>query len=347
MKLETLFVAFFFGILFLLLYLAYGLLSVFFAPLAWAALLAMGFGSAQAALTRRLGGREGAAAGILTLGVIAFVMLPTVFLGVLLAGQSVGAYRRIQSLIAERDWTTWLEGLRASLPPWVPSWVDRLDIDVPSSLATASAAATGYLASKAGAAVANAARFVLDFVLTTVILFFFLRDGPAIANYLRSVIPMDPANRDEVFSRIYETLNAVVRGTLITAAAQGLLATLGYWIADVPFPVLLGFATALLSFLPGGVMLIWVPIVGYLGFIGSYGRMTVLLLWSVLIVGMADNVLRPLLIGGRVEVPTLLLFLGILGGLQVYGLLGIFFGPVLIAVLVAFLRTYRDQYLGA
>jgi predicted PurR-regulated permease PerM len=98
------------------------------------------------------------------------------------------------------------------------------------------------------------------------------------------------------------------------------------------------------SLLPGGPLIVWGPLVVYLGATGHMGRAILLTLWSVLVVGAIDNFIRPLLIGGRAEIPTLLLFFGMLGGMQAYGFLGIFLAPALIAVLFAFIAIYEEQY---
>ncbi len=138
---------------------------------------------------------------------------------------------------------------------------------------------------------------------------------------------------------------AAVRGAGSPAGqqAQGVLGGLGYWVFSVPFPVFLGLATAFFSLLPvGGSGLIWVPAAIYLFLKGTWIRGLLLLAWSAVVVSTADNVLKPALISGGTNLPTLFLFFGMLGGLQVFGILGFILGPVLLVMLATFLEMYLE-----
>jgi predicted PurR-regulated permease PerM len=163
---------------------------------------------------------------------------------------------------------------------------------------------------------------------------------------LRELIPMEAADKDAVVTRFAETLTAVVLGSVLTAAAQGILGGLAYWALGVPFSVLLAGATAFLSLLPYGGPLVWLGVAAYLAVTGDYVRASIMAGWGALVISSADNLIRPLVIGGRTKIPTVFLFFGILGGLQAYGFLGMFLGPAVIAILVAFARIYREQYAG-
>jgi predicted PurR-regulated permease PerM len=241
-----------------------------------------------------------------------------------------------------------LDRLRASTP--AKAWglwahvLEDWNIDLADIAVKGTNAVSGFLVSQAADILKNVAAFVVDFFLTTFALFFFFRDGSRMVDGIRDLLPMEAVHKDMVLARLHETLSAVVQGTLITAAAQGALAGLGFWALSVPFAVFLGCASAFASLLPFGAPVVWGLVAIYLGFTGSIVRTLVLILWGTFVVGTVDNVIRPLLIGGRTEIPTILLFFGILGGLQAYGFLGIFLAPVVIAILVAFVRIYREQY---
>ena len=181
-----------------------------------------------------------------------------------------------------------------------------------------------------------------------VALFFFFRDGDRIAALIRDLIPMAPGQKERILKRVYDTVSAVVQSTILIAVIQGIVAGLGYFlIGRLAMSVLLGFLTAVTSLIPvvGGA-LIWLPTALYVLVTGEIWRGVALLLWGAIAVGSVDNFVRPMVIGGRVEMPTLLLLFALLGGLQVYGFLGIFVAPVLVAVLLAFVDIYRETYVN-
>jgi predicted PurR-regulated permease PerM len=345
---QQLFAAFFFAVLLFLLYQFYLILEVFLTPITWAVLLALVFYPLQAWLARRLRGREGVAAFILTTVVIALVIVPMIVIASLLVSESVAAYETVQRLVHDGTAAAWIEHTRSNVLgavwDYLPERVRQSDLDLPDMALKATNAASGVLVERATGVIKNALLFLLNFLLTTIALFFFLRDGERMTTWVRSLIPMEQKDKAHILERLSETLTAVVQGTLVTASAQGGLAGIGYWVAGVPFAVLLGVGTALMSLIPGGGPAVWVPVVFYLAFVVSLPKAVLLFLWGVLAVSTIDNVIRPLFIGGRTQIPTIFLFFGILGGLRVYGLMGMFLAPVVIAILVAFVRIYRDQY---
>ena len=350
MRREHLFAAFFFVVFAFLLYQFYRILSPFVGPLSWAALLALIFHPLQSRLSLFLGGRDGLAAFVLTTAVILIVIVPMIYLSAVLASQSAALYEDVRDSIESGQFTTWIADARASrLGRIWESWAPRLatwEIDLPALALKASNVVSAFLVAQAPAAAANLLHFVANFFFTTFALFFFFRDGESMLQAVRQLIPMELEHKNVVLQRFYDTLSAVVQGSLVTAIVQGFLAGLGFWVLGVPFAILLGVASSFVSLLPFGGPIVWVGVVLYLLAISEYGRAMILLAWGVLAISSADNVIRPLIIGGRTQIPTVLLFFGILGGLQAYGFLGVFLGPVMIATLVAFVRIYREDYSG-
>jgi predicted PurR-regulated permease PerM len=182
-----------------------------------------------------------------------------------------------------------------------------------------------------------------------VALFFFFRDGERMSDRMRELLPMAPAHKQVIFTRLYATLTAVVQGMVLTAVAQGTLAGVGYWlIADLPFALFLAFLTGLASFVPlAGPAIIWGGVAIYLVAVGETGRAIGMALWGGLLVSTADNFIKTLVIGGRARLPTFLLLFALLGGLKVYGFLGVFLAPVILAILLAFTEIYRELYAAA
>lgn len=348
MKREHLFAGFFFAAFLFLLYQFYRVFHVFAGSFTWAALLALIFFPIRNWLVRLLRQREGLAAFLLTTVVILTVMVPTIYITVLLASESAALFDRVRTMVEQGDLARIVERLESSrlggLWQKAAPHFARWNIDVPAVALRATQTTSAFLVAQAPTVAANALRALVSFFMTAIALFFFFRDGERMVNGLRNLIPMEAAHKDAILARLYETLSAVVQGTLVTAAVQGFLAGIGFVALGVPFAVLLGCATAILSLLPMGAPIAWGGTVVYLLLAGAYVRAVILLVWGTLIVSGADNVIRPWIIGGKTRIPTVFLFFGILGGLQAYGFLGVFLGPTLIAILVAFSRIYREQY---
>ncbi|GIW43446.1 MAG: AI-2E family transporter [Candidatus Binatia bacterium] len=345
---SQLFAAFFFSVFLFLLYQLYRMFAGFLAPLAWAALLALIFHPVQRRLVRWLRGRDGLAAFTLTTLVIGGVIVPGLVLLALVANESVLLYQRIAALVAEGKLSEWLGSLENSRlgHVWlhVQPLLARWNVDLGSIGVKVTNAISGFLVTQATAIAKNVVGFLVDFFLCTVALFFLLRDGERMIQAVRDLLPMEPHHRDLVLARFADALTAVVQGSLLTALAQGTLAGIGYLVLGVPFAVFLGCATALIALVPMGTPLAWGGVAVYLVATGHPIKAVIQVLWGILVVSTIDNVIRPWVIGGRTRIPTILLFFGILGGLQAYGFLGVFLAPAVIALLVAFVRIYREEY---
>lgn len=348
MRREHLFAAFFLVAFCFLLYQFYRILSNFIGPLSAAALLAFIFYPLHARLVRALNRHDSLAASIMTLAVILLVIIPAVYLLTLLTTESVSLYEDLSAFVRAGRVNELIERARVSRlgQLWfeMTPRLGALNLDLGDFALRASQVVSAFLVAQAPAAAANVFRFVINFFFTVFALFFFFRDGERMVRAFRDLIPMEPADKDVVLQRFSDTLSAVVLGSALTAAAQGILGGVAYWALGVPFSVLLAGTTAFLSLLPFGGPLVWVGVVIYFLTDGAYVRAAIMLGWGVLVIGSADNFIRPLIIGGRTQIPTILLFFGILGGLQAYGFIGMFLGPAVIACLVAFARIYREQY---
>lgn len=348
MRREQLFAAFFFLTFCFLLYQFYLILSDFFGPLSYAALLAFVFYPVYRHLRRALNDRESLAATLMTTAVILLVMAPTFYLLTLITKESVSLYEDLTQFVTSGRIHEFMAEMRASrIGRWWtelgPS-LDALKIDIPDFAVRGSQAVSGFLVAQAPAAAANVFRFVVNFFFTVFALFFFFRDGERMVGAVRDLIPMEPTIKDAVMLRFSEMLSAVVLGTVLTGVAQGVLGGVAYWVLDVPFALLLAGATGFLSLLPFGGPLVWIGVVIYFLIENDYWRAAIMAAWGTIVIGSADNLIRPLVIGGRTQISALLLFFGIFGGLQVYGFIGMFLGPAVIAILVAFTHIFREQY---
>jgi predicted PurR-regulated permease PerM len=347
---EQLFAAFFFAVFLFLLYQLYLFLASFFVPLVWAGILALTFYPLTSWLVRAFGGRRTVAAATLVVGVTLVAILPAFFLGSLLVREATGVYRTVQEAVARGELQQFVDHIRASrvggLWMRLTPYLDRFSIDFSDLLLRATNWLSDQIVGQAGHLARNVLVSVVNFVLMLVALFFFFRDGEAMAERVKDLLPMEGEHKEAVFARLYATVTAVVQGMIATAAAQGVLAGIGFGlIGGMQFSVFLGFLTGLASFMPlAGPTLVWAPSALYLMFTGDVGRGIGLALWGALVVSTADNWIKPLIIGGRAKLPTFLLLISILGGLKVYGFLGVFLGPVILAILFAFVEIYREEY---
>jgi len=320
---------------------AWAVLRPFLAPLAWAAVLAFATWPLLVWLRARLRGRRTLAAVLMTAFVLAAVVGP-------LAAASAALVEEIRAAAGQ------IEALR-DRPPRPPAWLAELPLfggwigELPRYLEPEALEewlrdnvqlVQDLVFQTAG----RVGRNVIKTGVALLVLFYFFRDGDEMVRQIRGVARhLGGAVVERRLDAVGGTIRAVVRGLLITAAVQGILAGIGYAVAGVPAPILLGIVTGLLALVPYGTSMVMVPAGLWLLFQGEPIAGVGLLLWGTLIVASMDNLLRPLFISGAIRVPYLLVFFGVLGGLGAFGLVGVFVGPVLLSALFALWREWADE----
>lgn len=346
---QQLFAAFFFAVFLFLLFQLYSLFALFLVPLIWTVILVLTFYPLYTVVLRLLQGRRTLASLLMTLLVLLLVAVPVFLFSGILATEVLAFYQRIREAAQSGELQQFLAGWRDTAlgrlwDNWGPR-IEAFEIDLPALALRGANAVSQFIVGQATGIARNLFVFLFDFLVMSFSLFFLFRDGEEFYHTLRDLIPMEPMHKEAVFYRLYETVSAVVQGMVVTAVAQGVLAGLGFWAVGMPFSFFLACASAFFSLLPlGGAAAVWVPCVLYLGLSGDWLHALILLVYGVLIVSGVDNILKPLIIGGRTKLPTLFLFFGILGGLQAYGFLGIFLGPVVLATIMAFVKIYKEEY---
>lgn len=315
-------------------------LSPFFAALAWAGILAYVTWPLQQWLHRRLPHRENLVALLMTVGVAATLLLPLLWVMLTVISDVAAASDLLKRLSSE--------GLPA-LPAGVRSWpagdwllaqygrIQGKPEWVRAQLAALGLSDAGTLKMLAGGLGRNAAKFGL----AVFALFFLYRHGDSVLTQFRGVATrwLGGAAGGYIQS-VGVTVRAVVFGIVLTALAQGVLAGLGYWIAGISAPALWGVITALVSLIPFVGPVVWIGLSLTLLAQGETQAALGLFLWGALVVSWVDNLIRPLVISGPTQIPFLLVFLGVLGGLNAFGLIGLFLGPVLLAISVAIWREW-------
>ena len=318
-------------------------LSPFLIPGLWAAIAAYVTWPVFARL-RAWTGWPRLTAALLTLAFALVIAIPVGWVLVVFATQAAGVARVLQ------DWVQ--QG--APLPEWVleRAWLAQRIDELRASPLFGDAAAGEWIARYgerasqwAVAVTGGIARNLLEFVITMVVLFALYLDGERIAVLARRLAALLlPSDDPTLVDKIGGIARAVVFGLLGTALAQGVLIGLGFWIFGVPSAVFFGFATALFSLVPAGPALIWIGACVWLWDQGWWLATIGMGVWGALLVSSIDNVLRPLLISGPTRIPFMLVFFGVLGGLASLGLLGMFVGPVVLAVGFGLAAEFPARY---
>ena len=341
--------AFFFALLLVILYGAFLVLTPFLTAITWAVILAILVYPVYAWLFQLMGGRATLAALTVLAVITVIVIVPGIELARFLADEAVSLLQSVHTLLDEEGKQQWLA------QPWVQElirWWDRVTfrlvdfkIDWKNLLIQGAQSSSTFIVTQVKSIAQNVVLFTVNFVIALFTLFFFLRDGAELVGRIQRLLPMDHEHQQRLFQNIVDTVLAVVHGSLVVAMVQGLLAGFAYWILGVPFAVFWGVATAFFALLPvGGSAIISVPASIYLFLQGETVRGIILLIWCLGFVGTVDNILKPLLIGNRLGLPVLFLFFGILGGLALFGAVGIVLGPALFALLRALLDLYSEEY---
>jgi predicted PurR-regulated permease PerM len=203
---------------------------------------------------------------------------------------------------------------------------------------------SAFLINEIGVILGSLTSFVVNSVITIFTLFFIFREGKSLRRRVAAILPLNSEQVERLFSGIENTIIGTVYGGLVVAAVQGALVGIALWVFNVPSPVLWGAVAAFFALLPlVGTASVWVPAAIYLLATGHYIQAVILAGWGAGVVGTVDNILRPYLISGRVQMHTLLIFFSVFGGVSVFGFLGLFIGPVILAVTMTLLGMLRDE----
>ena len=313
----------------------------FASALLWGAILAFASWPLMRLLTRWLGGRETLAAAILTGGWVLLVLLPLVWLGFNLVDHV-------------RDATAFVRDVQVDGLPEAPAWLGNLPLVGPRLLQTWETidhqgaallqSVKPYFGQVGNWLLARSAQVgggLLELTLSLVFVFFFYRDGPRVAAFVLRLLERLIGDKAGYYlDLVAGTVQRVVNGVIGTAAAQAVLALIGFLIAGVPGALVLGIFTFLLSLIPMGPPLAWVPATIWLAWKGSYGMAIFLGVYGTFVISGVDNVLKPYLISRGGDLPLVIVLLGVFGGLLAFGFIGLFIGPTLLAVAYSLLMDW-------
>lgn len=323
--------------------LAFLVVTPFIVPLVWAGVLAYASWPLAEWLRVRCGGRDTLAASLATLLAGLTLFAPLLWLVWLAQAEMGRLFPALQAFIAAPPvLPEWLSGL-----PWLGDWLAQQRAWLLADPQGVIAAAKAWLAAHAGDAAQLAGgvgRNLAKLVLVLVILFFFYRDGVRMVRELRHVMTRFIGERAQGYlAAAGATTRAVVYGILLTALVQGAVAGAGYWVAGLNSPVTLGVLTALFALIPFATPLAWGGAGAWLLFQGETAAAIGVWIWGAAVVSQLDNVLRPLFISSAGTIPFLLVLFGVLGGLLAFGLVGLFAGPIVLAVAWAVWREWTTH----
>jgi len=310
----------------------------------------------RSARLRPLRSHPNLTAGLWVLALLAFIIAPAVYGAFALVREAPSLYQSMTKLMVQLRPYLSLD-ITEHLPTFLSelirsqmgsAWgVRPIEISLGDFLREVGQGLLSYLTGYARGLLANTLKLTFDLFLVLVFLFYFLRDGGTLLRVAVELMPLSSAEKGEMLQRMDAMMRGILYGTLLTALVQALLAGMGFAVAGIPFSWFLAILVFFASMLPMlGTYVVWLPVVLALVFLGEHTRALGLLLWGLLVVSGVDNVLKPVLIAGGGKVHGLAVFVGIFGGLSVFGFLGIFVGPLLVGFSLFLIETYYRRVRG-
>ena len=328
-----------YGALLLLGYLVFRIIGPFAIPLAWSAILGIFFYPIYERITQRTSPTLGAV--LCTAAVTLLLIVPVLLILIYAAREALEASSLMRQALSSGSPlvpTKWVNYVNQHLPE------SLRDTDVVGPLRQGAERIATYFASRLGELVRNLFAFFVNLFILLFALFFMFRDGQRILRAVRHLIPFEREIQNEMLRESRDLIFASVAVALLIAAIQGLLGGVAFDIVGLPAPVFMGVLIAFFSIVPVvGSALIWVPAMLWLGFHGHWGKALLIIIISGGVASVADNIVRPMLLRNRTRLNDLLLFLSILGGLDVFGLLGLVIGPTVVAAALGVFRVYTDH----
>ncbi|HEY5177419.1 MAG TPA: AI-2E family transporter [Terriglobales bacterium] len=333
------------ALLLIVLGLAFVITQSFLKPFAFAIILAVVFYPLHERILRRNKGRKGGAALLSTLLLILLFAVPGFIITVLAANEAlVAAHYLGRRSIEEGGFPSLIVTLANRPLHYIGHWVDLSKYNLNAMIRANAQKVSVWLVGFGANVLSSIARFVIDALITFVVVFFLFRDGAQWAYRAGALLPLSREQVVRLYRNISDTIVANVYGILTVGVAQGVLVGVALRIVGMQSSLLLGLATGFASIIPVlGSALVWAPVVIYLLVTGSIGKGLFLLIWGGVVVSSIDNILRPWVVGGRVELHPLVLLFFIFGGVEAFGFLGLFLGPVVASVLVAIFDILREE----
>lgn len=317
----------------------------FLRPFAFAIILAVVFYPLHERVLRLTKRRQSWSSLISTLIVFMVFGVPAFLIATVGANEALTAAHYLSRRSAEEGgFTLFIMSILQHPLHYIGHWIDLSKYDLHAIVASNAQKVSVSMVGFGAAILSNLAKFAIDSLITFVILFFLFREGKDWAYRAGKLMPISNAQVARLYQNISDTIIANVYGILTVGAAQGILTGIAMKIVGMPSALLLGVGAGFASIIPVvGSSLVWAPVAIYLFVQGAMWKAVFLLLWGTLVVSSIDNVLRPWVVGGRVELHPMVLVFFILGGVEAFGFLGLFLGPVVASVLAAVFAMLREE----
>ncbi len=321
------------------------LLLPFYSAVFWGTILAIIFQPVRRWVEVKLNGRRGLAAFLTLMVILLMVILPVIFLTGALVQQGAALYDRMES--GTINFGEYFEQIMTALPGPLQDLLARFGMtdiaSVREQLSEGAQQASEFLATKAFSVGQNTFHFLVSFGIMLYLLFFLLRDGPTVSRYIMRAIPLGESHKKHLLTKFTTVVKATVKGNIAVAAVQGALGGFIFWVLGLPGALLWGVLMAVLSLLPAvGAGLIWGPVAIYFLATGAIWQAAVLTVFGAIVIGLADNILRPRLVGKDLKLPDYVVLISTLGGLSLFGLNGFVIGPMIAALFIAAWSLFAD-----
>ncbi|MGJ4997615.1 AI-2E family transporter [Bradyrhizobium sp. HKCCYLR20261] len=314
------------------------ILLPFYGALLWGVVGAIVFAPLHRRLSQSMHGRDGLAAAIVVLLVVLIIIIPFSLIAAALAQQAAGVYGQVQG--GQLDVTQYFQKMLDALPSWIVDLLNRFGLGSLAGLKDRLSAlllrGSQVIAGQALNIGQGTFEFFVSLFLMLYLLFFLLRDEETLSRRIAEAIPLRDEQRDALLSKFIIVIRATVKGNLVVALAQGALGGLIFWFLGITAPLLWAVVMAFMSLLPAvGAGIVWFPVALYLLATGSIWHGVILIAYGALVIGLVDNLLRPILVGQDTKMPDYVVLLSTLGGIEVFGLNGFIIGPVIAAMFIA------------
>ncbi len=341
---------FFIALMLFAVYEIFRIFSVFYRAIFWGGILAFAFYPIYQKVKQAIKAREVVSAALMTIFVFLIVVPPVAFMLASMTAQAIELYQsastyvregHLEKLIEQIRSVSFVQSIEARMGAWEP-----LKQNIAEWVLNTARAVGVFGTVQVGTLTRNFFFVVLNLFLTFVLLFVFLLDGEEIYRFIYKIAPLEERNKKFIFRQINETFAAVIRGQLLTSLTQAVLAGVIFWMLGLPIPIFFAGATFIATMIPVvGASFVWFPYVFYLAASGEYVKAVILLILGTLVISLADNILKPALIGKKTKLPYFLLFFGVMGGIKIYGLMGIFIAPVVLSLFFALITIYQQKYM--